>query len=163
MGHGLDAVDGGDGANEDSASFAKEMGGCVDAVVHAVDEVDVGSAGWAEEGEVVGGEAAVGVGGGVGEAEVGFDLGDAAGKTLAVEIADEELAEESSGYDLGRAGIEAPWEEFGEATSFLETAHIHCEAFLFSHPTFHPSTSRTDLAPEHLRLENSYGWTTGVL
>ena len=54
MGHGLDAVDGGDGADEDSASFAGEMGGCVEAVVHAVDEVDVGAAGWAEEGELLG-------------------------------------------------------------------------------------------------------------
>ena len=101
MGHGLDAVDGGDGADEDSASFAGEMGGGVEAVVHAVDEVDVGSAGWAEEGEVVGGEASVGVGGGVGEAEVGLDLDDAAGEALAVEIADEELAEEGSSYDPG--------------------------------------------------------------
>src|SRR6202034_1587486 len=102
-GHGLDAVDGGDGADEDSAGLAGEMGGGVEAVVHAVDEVDVGAAGWAEEGEVIGGEAAVGVRGGVGEAEVGLDLGDAAGEALAVEIADEELAEESSGYDLGGA------------------------------------------------------------
>jgi len=112
VGHGLNAVYGGDGADEDSAGFAGEMGGCVDAVVHAVDEVYVGAAGWAEEGEVVGGEAAVGVGGGVGEAEVGLDLGDVAGEPLAVEIADEELAEEGSGYDLGGARVEAPWEKF---------------------------------------------------
>ena len=112
MGHGLDAVDGGDGADEDSTSFAGEMGGCVEAVVHAVDEVDVGAAGWAEEGEVIGGEAAVGVGGGIGEAEVGLDLDDAAGEALAVQIADEKLAEEGPGDDLGRAGVEGAWEEF---------------------------------------------------
>lgn len=92
MGHGLDAVDGGDGADEDSAGCAGEVGGCVEAVVHAVDEVDVGAAGWAEEGGVVGSEAAEGVRGGVGEAEVGLDLSDAAGEPLAVEIANEELA-----------------------------------------------------------------------
>ena len=107
MGHGLDAVDGGDGADEDSAGFAGEVGGGVEAVIHAVDEVDVGAAGWAEEDGVVGGEAAVGVGGGVGEAEVRFDLGDAAGEALAVEITDEELAEEGSGYYFGGAGVEA--------------------------------------------------------
>src|ERR1700734_3191780 len=100
------------------------MGGCVEAVVHAVDEVDVGATGWAEEGEVVGGEAAVGVGGGVGEAEVGLDLGDSAGEALAVEIADEELAEEGSGDDLGGARVEGSSEEFGEVTGLWETAHI---------------------------------------
>ena len=40
-------------------------------------------------------------GGGIGGTEVGFDLDDAAGEELAVEIADEELAEEGSGDDLG--------------------------------------------------------------
>ena len=63
-------------------------------------------------GGVVGGEAAGGVGGGVGETEVGFDLDDAAGEALAVEIADEEFAEEGSGDDLGGAGVEGSWEEF---------------------------------------------------
>ena len=116
MGHGLDAVDGGDGADEDSAGFSGEMGGCVDAVVHAVDEVDVGAAGWAEEGEVVGGEAAVGVRRGVGEAEVGLDLGDAASEALAVEVADEELAEECSRDDLWGAGVESAREELRGVT-----------------------------------------------
>src|ERR1700754_1997306 len=113
VGHGLDAVDGGDGADEDSAGLAGEVGGGIEAVVHAVDEVDVGATGWAEEGEVVGGEAAIGVGGGVGEAEVGLDLDDAACEALAVEIADEEFSEEGSGDDLGGAGVEGSWEEFG--------------------------------------------------
>lgn len=112
MGHGLDAIDGCDGADENSSGFAGEMGGCIEAVVHAVDEVDVGAAGWAEEWGVVGGEAAVGVGGGVGEAEVGLDLGDAAGEALAVKIADKELAEEGSGDDLGGAGVEGSRKEF---------------------------------------------------
>ena len=123
VGHGLDAVDGGDGADEYSASLAGEMGGGVEAVVHAVDEVDVGAAGWAEEGEVIGGEAAIGVRGGVGEAEVGLDLGDAAGEALAVEIADEEFAEESSGDDFGGAGVEGFWEE-SRVAGFWVCAHI---------------------------------------
>ena len=124
MGHDLNAVDGGDGADEDSAGFAGEMGGCVEAVVHTVDEVDVGAAGWAEEGEVVGGEAAEGVGGWVGEAEVGLDLDDAASEALAVEIADEELAEECSRDYLGGPGVEASGEELRRVTGLLGCAHI---------------------------------------
>ena len=46
------------------------------------------------------------MGGGVGEAEVDLDLGDAAGEAFAVEIADEEFAEEGAGYDFGGAGVE---------------------------------------------------------
>jgi hypothetical protein len=77
----------------------------------------VGASGWAEEREIVRGEAAVGVGGGIGEAEVGLDLGDAAGEALAVEIADEEFAEEGSGYDFGGAGVEGSWEELRRVVS----------------------------------------------
>ncbi len=47
----------------------------------------------------------------VDEAEVGFDFSDAGGEAFAVEIADEQLAEEGSRYDLGGAGVEASWEE----------------------------------------------------
>jgi hypothetical protein len=151
VGHGLDAVDGGDGADEDSACFAGEMGGCVDAVVHAVDEVDVGAAGWSEEGKVVGGESAVGVGGWVGKAEVGLDLGDAADEALAVEIADEELAEERSRYDLGGAGVEASWEEFGSVMGLWGWAHIFSGDFLIILPN--PSAkAREDEAPKRVSL-----------
>ena len=79
---------------------------------------------------VVGGEAAVGVRGGVGEAEVGFDFGDAAGETVAVEIADEELAEEGSGDDVGGAGVEGLREEFRVVAGFWECAHILGAGFL---------------------------------
>ena len=108
------------------------MGGRVEAVVHAVDEVDVGAARWAEEGGVVGGEAAKGMRGGVGEAEVGLDLGDAAGEALAVEIADEELAEEGSRDDLGGTGVEGSWEELRKGRGFRGCAHFRL------HPTFSP-------------------------
>ena len=77
-------------------------------------------------GQVIGGEAAVGVGGRVGEAEVGLDLDDAAGEALAVEIADEELAEEGSGDDFGGAGVEGSWEELGGVVGFWGCAHIFC-------------------------------------
>ena len=130
MGHGLDAIDGGDGADEDSAGLAREVRGGVEAVVHAVDEVDVGAAGWAEEGKVVGGEAAVGVRGGVGEAEVGFDLDDAAGEPFAVEIVDEKLAEEGSGDDLGGTGVESSWKELGGVMGLWGCAHFLGAIFL---------------------------------
>ena len=111
VGHGLDAVDGGDGADEDSACFAGEMGGCVDAVVHAVDEVDVGSAGWAEEGEVIGGEAAV-EGGEAGGAFIFEDAGEdseggaqdcvgAAGVDLQAGFDDVEGVDDGGGYQAG--------------------------------------------------------------
>jgi hypothetical protein len=67
------------------------------------------------------------VGGGVGEAEVGLDLGDAAGEALAVEIADEELAEEGSGDDLGGAGVEGSWEELRGVTGLRGGTHIFRE------------------------------------
>ena len=47
------------------------------------------------------------VGGWVGEAEVGFDFGDAAGEALAVEGAGDEFAEEIAGDYVGGTEIEA--------------------------------------------------------
>ena len=60
----------------------------------------------------------------VDEAEVGFDFGDAGCEALALEIADEELAEEGSGYGVGGAGVKRTGEEFGGATGFGVDAHI---------------------------------------
>ena len=82
-------------------------GGDVEAVVHAVDEVDVDVSGWAKEYCVAGSETAGCVGGRVDEAEVGFDFGDAGSEGFAVEVADEEFAEERSGDGVGGAGVEA--------------------------------------------------------
>ncbi len=112
IGHGFEAVDWIEGSDEDSSGFAGKMRGDVETVVHAVDEVDVYVSGWAEEDCVAGSETAGRVGCRVDEAEVGFDFGDAGGEALALEVADEKLAEEGSGYDLGGAGVEASWEGF---------------------------------------------------
>ena len=71
------------------------------------------------------------MGGGVGEAEVRFDLGDAAGEALAVEITDEELAEEGSGDYFGGAGVEGSWEELGGVMDFGGCAHILCRESLY--------------------------------
>ena len=124
VGHGFEAVDWIEGSDEDSSGFAGKVCGDVETVIHAVDEVDIYVSGWAEEDCVAGSETAGGVGCRVDEAEVGFDFCDAGGKAFALEIADEELAEEGSRYDLGGAGVEAPLEEFGETMSLWETAHI---------------------------------------
>jgi hypothetical protein len=61
--------------------------------------------------------------GGVGEAEVGLDLGDAGGQAFALEVADEKFAEEGLGYDLGGAGVEGSWEELRGVTGLWGCAH----------------------------------------
>jgi len=90
--HGLEPFDGLEGADEHAAGLAGWLAGEVQAVVHAVDEIDVGEAGRTEEDGVAGGFADEGVGGWVVEAEVGFDFRDAAGEALAVERAGDEFA-----------------------------------------------------------------------
>ena len=127
IGHGFDAVDWIESSDEDTTCFAGTMRGDVEAVVHAVDEVDIDVSGWAEEYCVAGSETAGCVGCRVDEAEVGFDFGDAGGEAFAVEIADEELAEESSGDGVGGAGVEASWEEFRGLVGLWSWAHIFQE------------------------------------
>jgi len=81
QGHFRLAEHGFEGADEDGAGQAFRLAGDVDAVVHAVDEVDIGVAGLAEHDGVAGRDAAEAVGCGVGDgavrAVVGFDLDDA--------------------------------------------------------------------------------------
>jgi hypothetical protein len=124
IGHGFKAVNWIESSDEDSACFAGTMRGDVEAVVHAVDEVDIYVSGWAEEYCVAGSKTVGRVGCRVDEAEVGFDFGDAGGEAFALEIADEELAEEGSGYGVGGAGVEATWEEFRGVTGLWGCAHI---------------------------------------
>ena len=114
-GHGVEACDGLKGADEDAAGVSIGLAGDVQAVVHPVDEVDVGEAGGAEEDGVAGGLAVIGVGGGVVEAEVGFDLDDASSEGLAVPTACDEFAEETAGHDVGRVEVEASGQELGHS------------------------------------------------
>lgn len=46
-----------------------------------------------------------------------------------MEVADEELAQEGSGDDLGGAGVEGSWEELGGVTGLWGCAHIFCADF----------------------------------
>ena len=132
IGHGFETVDWIEGSDEDSSGFAWQMRGDVETVVHAVDEVDIYVSGWAEEDCVAGSETAGCVGCRVDEAEVSFDFGDAGSEAFALEVADEELAEEGSGYDLGGAGVEASWEEFEGVTGLWRNAHILCGDFVLT-------------------------------
>ena len=126
IGHGFEAVDWIESSDEDPACVAGKVRGDVETVVHAIDEVDIDVSRGAEEYCVAGSETAGCVGCWVDEAEVGFDFGDAGGEALAVEVADEELAEEGSRYDLGGAGVEASWEELrGAADGWAHSLRLH--------------------------------------
>ena len=46
-----------------------------------------------------------------------------------MEGADEEFAEEGSGYGFGGAGVEGSWEELGGVTGLWGCAHIFCADF----------------------------------
>jgi hypothetical protein len=90
-------------AEQDAAGGAGGFGDDVEAFVDTVAEIDVGSAGGAEQDTGAGGEAAAGVSGKVGGAKVGLYFDDAPG-SLAV---DERFAEKGAGDRNGVAGIEA--------------------------------------------------------
>lgn len=91
-----------DGADEDAAGGAVGFGDEIEALVDAVDEVDVGAAWRPEDDTRAGRESTGGVGGFVIEAEVGFGFDDGGG----VGAADEEFAEEFAGNGDGVAGVE---------------------------------------------------------
>lgn len=105
-GHLIEAGERLEGADKDAAGLAFGFAGDVEAEVFSVDGVDVGVAGAAEEDGVARGDAAVGVGSGVGwsvvGAEVSFDLDDAAGEGGAADAVDQQLAEETRGDELRR-------------------------------------------------------------
>ena len=93
-------------ANEDAAPKARCFARDVHAVVAAVDEVEIGVAGGAEENAIARSGAAMRVGGGVGarivRAEVGFDLDDAAGEQAGAGAMGKYFAEETRSDALGR-------------------------------------------------------------
>ena len=91
--HEIESGHGFEGADEQASGLAFGFARDVQAVMESVDEVDVGATGWAEENFVALGDAAIGVCGGIGDAEIGFDLDDASGAKLFPFAADEEFAE----------------------------------------------------------------------
>jgi len=93
-------------AEEDRSGLAFRLTGNIQAVVIAVDEIDVGVAGWAEENGGAGGIASSGVGGGIGFSEIGLNLDDAAEKGN-FPVPHEHLAEEVAGDAPGITGEES--------------------------------------------------------
>jgi hypothetical protein len=96
LAHGVDAFDGLEGADEDGDGLVGFPADDVEAVVHAIGEVDVGGARGCVHGLVAGcAPGAEAVGGAVADAEVGLGLDDEPGEARAVgEDADEEGAEQ---------------------------------------------------------------------
>ena len=90
--HGIETCDGFECADEDASGFAVGQAGKVQTVVHAVDEIDIRKAGRTEEYGVAGGFADEGVGGWVGESEVGLDFDDSACKLFAIKRTRDEFA-----------------------------------------------------------------------
>ena len=109
VGHLFDAKERFEGAKEYAAGFAFALAGDVQAVVIAVDEVNVGVAGRAEEHGIAGGIAGGGVGSGIVLSEVSFDFDDAGGEAERA-FADEDFAEKLAGYAARVAGEEGAGE-----------------------------------------------------
>jgi len=99
-----------DRADENCGRRPGRFGDDIEAVVHPVDKVHVGDAGWPEHDGVAGGSAEAGVGGEIGLADVGLDLHDSAGSAAAGGIVDQAGAEESPGGVEGGAGEDGPVE-----------------------------------------------------
>jgi hypothetical protein len=118
--HGGDSADGFEGAKEDAVA-ARGSGGLaadVGAVVVSVDEIDVGVAGRSKEDGVARGKSAIGVGGGIVAAKVGFGFHDASGEDELFPTGlfflglgtDEEFAEEFAGDGERITGVKRAWE-----------------------------------------------------
>jgi hypothetical protein len=87
--HFFYTVNGFEGAEENASAFTFRIAGDVQAVVTAVDEINVGVAGRAEEDGVAGGFSGGGVGGEVVFCEIGFDFDDAGGEVGRVSAEEE--------------------------------------------------------------------------
>lgn len=101
-GEAAGATDANDAADKDAAGRTVGLGGDVEAIVHAVDQIDIGVAGRAVDDFGAGSDAAGGVGGFVGKPEIGFDFDDRGGQVAV----DEHFAQQSAGDGDGVAVIE---------------------------------------------------------
>lgn len=117
------ALKGFKGTEENAPSFAFGLTGDIQAIVVAVDEIDVSMAGRSEEDGVTSGFSGSGVGGGVVFSKVGFDL-DNTGAEAGRVSADQELSEEVASDATGIAGEEGAREWLAGAK-----ARIPCEGF----------------------------------
>ena len=113
LGHLFDSAKRFQGAEEDASGATFGLAGDVEAVVIAVNEVDVGMAGSAEEDGVAQGFSGGGVGGRVFYAEVGFDFDDAGAEIGFGSLAHEDFAQQVAGYAARSAGKESARERNG--------------------------------------------------
>jgi hypothetical protein len=105
--HLLDAQQGFEGAEENRARFPFALTGDVQAVVIAVDEINVGKAGRSEQDRGAGGIAGSGVGRGIVLPQVGFDFNDTCGQAELAVIAHKYLTQEFAGDGAWIAGEES--------------------------------------------------------
>jgi len=117
VGHFVDAGERLEGADQDGASFAFGLTGDIEAIVIAVDEVDVGVPGRSEKNGGAGGVAGGGVGGGIEFSEVGFNFDDAGREVEGTVVAEENLTEEGASDAAGIAGVEGARERGGSHRS----------------------------------------------
>ena len=113
-GHGFLTENRFERTDQDAAGHAYRLTCDIDAVVHAVNEVDVGMAGRSEHDAISFGDAAEAVGCWIGcfsdmRAEVSFDFDDAAGEPAGRGAAGEQFAEKPRRDDLGRFREKPPW------------------------------------------------------
>ena len=113
LGHFFDSAERFQSAKENASGATFGLAGDIETVVIAVDEVDISVAGRAEEDGVAQGWSGGGVGGGVFNAEVGFDFDDAAGEIGFGSLADEDFSEQVAGYAARGADVEGTGERDG--------------------------------------------------
>ena len=108
-GHFLNALEGFKGAEKNRPGFTFVLACDVEAIVIAVDEINIGMAGGAEQDRSAGSVAGGGVGRGIELSEVGFDFDDAGGETWG-SVAYQDFADEFESHTTGIAREEGTGE-----------------------------------------------------
>src|SRR2546423_15438622 len=91
LGHWFDAGDWLQGTNKDAPSVSFGKAGDIQAIVDAIDEINIGVSGRAEEDLVARRAACGGVGGRIVRTQIGFDLDDSSGEYMSFLFANKEL------------------------------------------------------------------------
>jgi len=98
-----------EGAKQNSSSFSVRKTTYVEAVVVAVDEVDVRNPRRAKQDSIAGGSSAGGMSGGIIQAEIGLDFHDPRGQALFAFAAQEYLAQQVAADGSRIARVEVAW------------------------------------------------------
>src|SRR5271157_2115072 len=111
---GVDVADRFEGAEENGGGVVARAGHDVQAVVHAIDQVDIGMTGRAEHDLGAPGAAAGRVGSEVVRAQIRFGLDDPPDLAAAINAANDELAQEVPSHTLGVTIVKGFWEDLHE-------------------------------------------------